>query len=406
MHKMRGVGSTLSVHIEKHKKGAVNGLQRHNERKPGQKHSNEFIDDARTADNIALARWGEGGSYQARIQDILDKHYEGKRAPRSDAVVMVEVSVNLGGVITELSEREQVEVLEFMHEWLSERYGYVVSSNIHVDEMTPHLQFDLVPLTADGRLSAKEVFNRGALQALQRESLEAVQEAFPSYGFKRLSEDEKLFSSGLEYEAYKKLLEASKDLSERESAIEGREGSVSAREAVVASKDAELGERISSYNEKVKSNNEKLNKVQDELRKRGQTVVQREQSLTTREALLEKRERLYASREERLATREASLSSSEAHMALLRAQLDKEAKAQEKLAEELSEASEKLSERVKHLDKVRHLFVSAVERFKGDYERMWNLNALVEANQPVEENVDEFIAGLKELGVDESSLSR
>ena len=37
----------------------------------------------------------------------------------------------------------------------------------------------------------------------------------------------KLFSSGLEYEAYKKLLEASKDLSERESAIEGREGSVS-----------------------------------------------------------------------------------------------------------------------------------------------------------------------------------
>lgn len=47
--------SGLALHYIKHKGGPeINGLQRNNERVPGQNHSNKHIDDSRTKNNIVL----------------------------------------------------------------------------------------------------------------------------------------------------------------------------------------------------------------------------------------------------------------------------------------------------------------------------------------------------------------
>jgi hypothetical protein len=50
----------------------------------------------------------------------------------------------------------------------------VVSCTLHQDELTPHFHAVVVPLTPDGRLSAKDIFNPKTLRALQTEYAEAM----------------------------------------------------------------------------------------------------------------------------------------------------------------------------------------------------------------------------------------
>ncbi len=60
--------------------------------------------------------------------------------------------------------------------FLKDKFGEqnVVSCTLHQDELTPHFHAVVVPLTADGRLSAKDVFNPKTLRALQTEYAEAM----------------------------------------------------------------------------------------------------------------------------------------------------------------------------------------------------------------------------------------
>jgi hypothetical protein len=50
----------------------------------------------------------------------------------------------------------------------------VVSCTLHQDELTPHFHAVVVPITPDGRLSAKDLFNPKTLRALQTEYAEAM----------------------------------------------------------------------------------------------------------------------------------------------------------------------------------------------------------------------------------------
>lgn len=64
-------------------------------------------------------------------------------------------------------------------EHLSERYGprNTVAAKVHMDETTPHMHFTFVPLTADGRLSAKEITSRSNLRSLQEDLPKILQAA-------------------------------------------------------------------------------------------------------------------------------------------------------------------------------------------------------------------------------------
>jgi hypothetical protein len=60
--------------------------------------------------------------------------------------------------------------------FLKDKFGEqnVVSCTLHQDELTPHFHAVVVPLTTDGRLSAKDLFNPKTLRALQTEYAEAM----------------------------------------------------------------------------------------------------------------------------------------------------------------------------------------------------------------------------------------
>jgi len=62
------------------------------------------------------------------------------------------------------------EILEDKYiDFIKNRYGEknMVSATIHFDEKTPHMHINFVPVTKDGRLSAKDLFSPKDLRTLQ-----------------------------------------------------------------------------------------------------------------------------------------------------------------------------------------------------------------------------------------------
>lgn len=223
--------SGVSLHFEKHKanNSSVNGLQRHNERKPGQNHSNEKIDDTRTADNVLLVKSND--TYQNRVAEIIQQNRKGGlKGVRKDAVRMVEATVQLSGMILDQNEEQQEAVLTSAFEWLKETFGEenIVSASIHKDETNMHLHFDFVPIR-DSKLTAKSIISKPSLKIYQSDSLKHLQKEFPLMNFQRqeLSDynglSQKAFEAFQEHKA-----EAYKEIDQREMALNARESSFNA----------------------------------------------------------------------------------------------------------------------------------------------------------------------------------
>lgn len=268
--------STASLHFTKHKSGA-RGLQKHIERKPGQKHSNENINNERTKDNITLV--GDDRTYDERINDIIAKHYTGKRAIRKDAIRMVGTTVQIGGGISEnATETEQVEFLKTSFEWLKKEYGEenIVSAVIHLDETTPHLHFDFVPLK-DGKLSAKEVIgDKLKLKKTQEKFLQHVKELEPRYRFERKSDNT---FNGLEQKLFERLTKEQKEL-ERE--LDELGATLDDREATLDDREAELEEKSSELQRIAVENGKKL----EDIEKRCEMLCNVEKQLENKKQIL------------------------------------------------------------------------------------------------------------------------
>lgn len=84
---------------------------------------------------------------------------------RKDAVLAVEYVMTASPEWWRTaSEDDQAKFFDLAHKWLSDKYGSdrIVTASIHRDETTPHMTAFVVPLTQDGRLSAKEFIGNKA----------------------------------------------------------------------------------------------------------------------------------------------------------------------------------------------------------------------------------------------------
>ncbi len=157
----------------------IAGIEIHNQRKREHSNSNPDIDHSRSDQNIQLA--APSGSYNAAVDEIIQKHYTGKRAVRKDAVRLCEVIFTSDKDFFDKSEDNGKAYLTACYDWAVKRFGEdnVVAATIHMDEETPHMHFDFVPMTEDGRLSAKAVMGgRADLQRLQDDFYEQVGKPF------------------------------------------------------------------------------------------------------------------------------------------------------------------------------------------------------------------------------------
>lgn len=169
------------VHMMKIKSGAVGGIQSHNNREHEPK-TNPDVDMSHSEDNYDLIPCD---NYKRSIKEKLSNLVESSRAVRKDAVVVCNFIVTSDNeTMDALGADRQREFFQDSVKWFSDRYGAdrVLNATVHMDETTPHLHIGVMPITQDGRLSAKAIFTKTEMKAIQTEFARDVGE---KYGLER-----------------------------------------------------------------------------------------------------------------------------------------------------------------------------------------------------------------------------
>lgn len=171
------------VHMMKIKQGGVRGIQSHNRREKPPR-TNPDIDPSKTEQNYDVL-FTSDNTYWKDIKYKIDCLVDSKRAIRKDAVVLCNFVVTSDEqTMKAMSLEKQKCFFEESVKWFANRYGSdrIVNATVHMDECTPHLHLGLVPITKDGRLSAKDLFTRKEMTAIQTEFVRDVAE---KYGLER-----------------------------------------------------------------------------------------------------------------------------------------------------------------------------------------------------------------------------
>ena len=288
--------TTLSISVSK-SKHITSAQQHHTERWDDSfNHSNRMISPNKSKQNINLTH--NTGTYRERFENLIDQKYNGRRKKdgtpsiRKDAVRMFQVSVNLGEYDdkwnrTVLDKDKMVDTLKNdIYPMLVEEFGgkdNILGAAIHMDESTPHLHLDVVPLTSDGKLSAKSFIDGPTdLSKKQTEWLEKAQEKRPDLNFERL-EDQSL--NGIEMEKLKKLTaqakaEANEYLRKRNTALQE---DIDAEWKILN----EVDEKLNDKYEGLVAVQEEQIETAEELNKYGERLSVRESELNERERTLD-----------------------------------------------------------------------------------------------------------------------
>ena len=245
----------LVAHAEKYSIGACAGLGIHVDRK-SEEHSNKNINNTLSSENVELVENYNNNLYGA-VKDRIKEGYTGKKAIRKDAVATIGIVCSASSDFFEnKSKSETVQYFKDCKEYFENKVGKenIVCSKIHFDEKTPHMHLYFVPLTEDGRLSAKEICNRQFLRDMQKELPIFLQEK--KHKIERGLEDstnehisKKEYELNLKKEEIEKvnreLLERKQKLSDEEKKIEEKKKS------------------LTSENEKLYNLNNVLNHVEE-----------------------------------------------------------------------------------------------------------------------------------------------
>ena len=167
--------------MEKYKRQEVSPVEEENERDESYQTANPNIDSSRTKDNYHIIYPRQ--SYIEAINSRLVR-LELKRKIRSDAIYMNSFVITSDGeFFKDMRAWDQHAFFEDCARFFMDKYGYenVLSAVVHMDETTPHLHLNIVPIN-DGRLSSKSLFDRRKLAQLQTELWEQVGK---KYGLKR-----------------------------------------------------------------------------------------------------------------------------------------------------------------------------------------------------------------------------
>ncbi|MCL4578358.1 MobV family relaxase [Staphylococcus aureus] len=109
--------------------------------------------------------------FNQKIDEKIEQNYKGERKIRKDAVKHIDGLITSDNSFFEqLTPEETKMFFEHAKSFLEQEYGKdnLLYATVHMDELTPHMHYGVVPITEDGRLSAKEVLgNKKALTEFQ-----------------------------------------------------------------------------------------------------------------------------------------------------------------------------------------------------------------------------------------------
>lgn len=154
------------MHLQKYQSGVLGNMLKHYRRD----NIPENADVERTGQNWNAVENNGGIDFiNSRISEL-----DLKRAPRKDAVKMIDIVLTLPKEVPVENEKD---FFKAAANFFSEKFGRanVISAWVHEDETTPHMHFAFVPITEDGRLSAKDIVSRQMLKSLHEETEKAIE---------------------------------------------------------------------------------------------------------------------------------------------------------------------------------------------------------------------------------------
>lgn len=153
------------LRFKKYKGPAISPIEAHNERTKEQYASNPDIDVSRSRYNLHLVQ------PQGRYREEADRMITAAHCRvRKDSVRVVEALVTASPeFFKDKTNREIRAYFAYALKFLEgrQRPDTFLSAVVHMDEKTPHLHLCFVPLTADGRLSAKEIIGNRKSRAAE-----------------------------------------------------------------------------------------------------------------------------------------------------------------------------------------------------------------------------------------------
>ncbi|MCM1225116.1 MAG: plasmid recombination protein [Lachnospiraceae bacterium] len=157
----------------------VAGMEMHNLRKK-ESRSNPDIDRGRSDRNYSIGSYDGNMSFNARIEQQIRERYKGSRAIRKDANKCVELLFTSDrDFMDSLNPEQERAFFKDCYDFTARHFGgqeNIIADVVHKDEIgAAHMHIDFVPLTADGRLSAKDYLGgKKELQELQDSFFEEV----------------------------------------------------------------------------------------------------------------------------------------------------------------------------------------------------------------------------------------
>ena len=252
------------MNIQKRKRNDITGIQKEANRTATD--YNNRVQPGMDALNVNLIQSNNW------MQDIQNEINRAGAKTRSNSVVALDAIYTASGDFFKGKSNEEND--QFFRDCLrfhQRKFGHVVSAVIHYDETTPHLHILSVPLTQDGRLSAREIVgNRANLSRMQTEFFEQVGKGYGlERGVQMDGQEKKKHITAQEWQLRQVKQEKAAELEElgaiKHSKKSARERSTRAREQA----------------EQQQAENSRLRAVESEIRER------MEQEQTTAEQLTE-----------------------------------------------------------------------------------------------------------------------
>ena len=161
--------SFVVARMQKMKAGNLVGIGNHNQRLIDN-HSNKDIDTERSYLNYDLVNRTD--NYKTDIQQFINENKLSSRAVRKDAVLINEwIITSDNQFFKDKDDKEIKDFFDTAKSYFADKFGdnNIRYAQVHLDETTPHMHLGIVPFNDEHKLSAKTVFNRQALQAVQDE---------------------------------------------------------------------------------------------------------------------------------------------------------------------------------------------------------------------------------------------
>lgn len=156
------------MNIQKRKKNDITGIQ-----KEATRTATDYNNRVQPDMNFLNVNLIQSNNWMQDIQAEIDR--AGAKM-RSNSVVALDAIYTASGEFFKGKSNEECN--QYFRDCLKfhqRKFGHVISAVIHYDETTPHMHILSVPLTQDGRLSAREIIgNRTNLSRMQTEFFEQV----------------------------------------------------------------------------------------------------------------------------------------------------------------------------------------------------------------------------------------